>query len=96
MAIPTADAAAQMPSAVARSLGSVNTTRIRDRVVGMIMAPPTPSRARMAITPAALSTNRTSTEASAKTAYPVSSTRLRPSLSARALIGTSRPASTSE
>lgn len=65
-AAPSPDTAAQTPSAVARSAGSVKSTRIIDSVVGRIIAPPTPSRARTAITPGAASAAGTSSEAPAK------------------------------
>jgi hypothetical protein len=67
-AAPRPDTAAQMLSAVARSLGSVKMTRISDSVIGMIMAPPTPSSARIAMTDSALFANSTSSEAPPKIA----------------------------
>lgn len=95
-AMPTEETAAHIPRAVARSLGSVKMTRIMDRVVGMIMAPPTPSRTRIPMSAAGESATSTAREARANTAKPASRTRLRPNRSATALIGTSNPARTRE
>ncbi|RKT82171.1 hypothetical protein SAMN05421805_11186 [Saccharopolyspora antimicrobica] len=94
--MPSEETAAHTPSAVARSRGSVNRERIIDSVVGMIIAPPTPSRARTAITAPAVSAASTSSDAPPKTANPLSSSFLRPHRSASLLIGISSPASTSE
>ena len=93
-AAPMADTAAHTPSAVARSSASVKTDRISESVVGMIMAPPTPSSARVAITCSGDSAARISADAAPKTRNPASRIRLRPHRSASALIGISRPAST--
>ena len=95
-AAPIAETAAHTPSAVARSPGSVKTERSSDSVVGMIIAPPTPSSARAAITSAGLSTSSTAADAPPKTAKPPSSTSRRPHRSASALIEISSPASARE
>lgn len=49
VAAPTAATAVHMPMAMARSRRSGKTWRSIDRVAGMIIAPPTPSRARAAM-----------------------------------------------
>lgn len=95
MAPPTAAVEAHRPSAKARSRGSGKRVRISDRVAGMIIAPPTPSRARRTMTWAAESTASAASEARPKIVKPVSSIRRRPQQSATAASGTSRPASTS-
>lgn len=65
-AAPRPETAAQMLRAVARSLRSVKITRIIDRVCGMIIAPPTPRKARIAMICPALSATTTSREAMMK------------------------------
>ena len=95
-AAPRPDTAAQSPRAVARSAGSVKMLRSRDNVVGMIIAPPTPSSTRTAITASGDSASRTSAEAPPNTAKPVTSIRFRPHRSASELMESSRPARTSE
>ena len=96
MAMPTEDTAAQMPSAVALSRGSVKMTRIIDSVVGMIIAPPIPRSERIAMRVPASCANSTSSEARANTANPPRRIRLRPKRSAIALMGTNSPARTRE
>ena len=66
MAAPRPDTAAQIDSAVARSLGSVKITRMSDSVVGMIIAPPTPRIARTPITASAVGAHRISSDAAPK------------------------------
>lgn len=92
---PRAAIADQTPSAVARSLGLGNRVRIIDRVEGMIMAPPTPSIARTAITSPGESAQSTAVEARPNSEKPVSSIFLRPQRSPSALTVTRRPDSTS-
>ncbi|GAA2886137.1 hypothetical protein GCM10020220_090420 [Nonomuraea rubra] len=94
-AAPTAAIADHTPRAFARSAGSVNRFRIMDSVDGMIMAPPTPSSARTAITSSGLPAASTASEASPNTANPVISIRLRPHRSPSALTVTSSPDRTS-
>jgi hypothetical protein len=62
----------------------------------MIIAPPTPSSTRMAITDSGLSASSTPSDAAPKITNPVTSIRRRPSRSPSALAVTSSPASTSE
>ena len=64
-AAPSAAVAPQMLSASVRSRGSAKTERMSDRVEGITIAPPMPSRARIAMTAAALSAHRTATEPTA-------------------------------
>ncbi len=63
-AAPTAATALQMPMASARSRRSGKTCRRMDSVAGMIMAPPTPSSARAAMSTAPLSARAAMPEAS--------------------------------
>ncbi|GAA2770225.1 hypothetical protein GCM10020219_043440 [Nonomuraea dietziae] len=86
-----------MPSAVARSLGSVNRVRIMESVDGMIIAPPTPSSALSAMRAAGSLAHTTATEAAPNSAKPLISIFLltRPR-SPSALTVTSRPETASE
>lgn len=95
-AAPRAAIADQIPSAVARSLGSVNRVRIMDSVDGMIIAPPTPSSALSATRAAGSFAHTTATDAAPNSAKPLISIFLRPQRSPRALIVTSSPETASE
>ncbi len=66
LAAPIAATAVQMPMARARSRRSGKTWRRIDRVAGMIIAPPTPSRARAAMRTWALSARAAVAEATPK------------------------------
>ncbi len=80
-AAPTAATALQMPMASARSRRSGKTCRRIDKVAGMIIAPPTPSSARAAMSTWALSARAAMAEATPNSAYPRSRIRLRPTRS---------------
>ncbi|CAM5587788.1 hypothetical protein SMICM304S_06399 [Streptomyces microflavus] len=67
-AAPTAATAVHTPMARARSRRSGKTWRRIDRVAGMIIAPPTPRRARAAIRTAGVSAVAASREATPKSA----------------------------
>ena len=67
-AAPRAAVAPQMLRASVRSRASVKTARISDSVEGITIAPPIPSRARIAMTAAALSAQRMAIEPTAKAA----------------------------
>lgn len=95
-AAPSPDTAAQMLNAVARSRGLVKITRMRDSVVGMIIAPPMPRRARIVMTASGVSVMSTPSEATANIEYPSISMRFRPKQSAMAANETSSPACISE
>ncbi len=90
-AMPPPKTAAHTANARARSRASVKTFRRIDSVDGMIAAPPTPSRARAAITCHASVEKTARSEANAKIEKPVSSIRLRPHRSPSAPAVTSRP-----
>ncbi len=68
LAAPMAATAVQMPMASARSRRSGKTCRRIERVAGMIIAPPTPSRARAAMRIWALSARAAIAEAAPKSA----------------------------
>ena len=85
---------AQMPTARARcSVG--NEAVITDNVIGMIIAAPTPATTRAISNHVDVVASAAPTLAAAKTASPVSRTRLRPNRSPIAPIGRSNAASTS-
>ena len=67
-AAPSAAVAPQTLRARVRSRASSKIDRISERVDGITIAPPTPSRARIAITAAALSAQSTATEPTANAA----------------------------
>ncbi len=92
-AIPPALIPVQMPIAVVRSLGSVNTFRMIDRVDGMIVAPAMPSRPRLTISISALLAYAVSADATPNAPVPISSSRFRPIRSPTLPIVTSSPAS---
>ena len=71
--------------------GSRNMLRISDSVDGATVAPATPSRARVAISIAALVDQAASTEAAPNAAAPISSSRRRPMRSPRRPHGDQRP-----
>lgn len=89
--MPPPKTAAHTARAKARSLASVKTLRRIDRVDGMMAAPPTPRRARAAMTCQASVENTAISEATEKIAKPVRSSRLRPQRSPRAPAVTSSP-----
>ncbi len=68
VAAPTAATAVHTPMATARSRRSGNTCRRIDSVAGMIIAPPTPSRARATMSTPALSAMAATAEAIPKSA----------------------------
>ena len=70
--------------------------RMRDRVEGMIVAPPTPSSARAAMRAPALDAKAAMTLAAPKPRVPMSRRRRRPMRSATLPIVTSRPARVKE
>ncbi len=78
VAAPTAATAVHTPMARARSRRSGKTWRSIESVAGMIMAPPTPSRARAPISTAGVPAVAATADATPKSAYPDSRTRRRP------------------
>lgn len=68
VAAPTAATADHTPMATARSRRSGKTCRRIDRVAGMIIAPPTPSMARAAMSTPALSAMAATADATPKSA----------------------------
>ena len=94
MATATPAVAAQMAMAWARSFRSVNTLVMIDSVAGMISAPPTPMRARVAMSWSALVENDDRIDAMPMIDRPMASAPRRPKRSPREPIVSSRPANT--
>ena len=94
MAMPRPDTPAHTPIAFARSSAGKTAVMI-DSVEGMMNAPPTPIRARVAISIAGEVASAERPEPRPKTARPKLSARLRPKRSPRAPAVSSRPAKTS-
>ena len=90
---PSAPTPLAIPTAVVRSLASVKTLRVIERVDGMIVAPAIPSRARAAMSIAELVAYAVSAEVAANAAVPMRSSFLRPIRSPMPPIVTSSPAS---
>jgi hypothetical protein len=84
-----------MPIAHARSRASVKTFRMIDIATGLSIEPPTACSMRKAISQPRLGAMLQSSEASVKSARPVSNTRRRPSRSPIEPLSISRLASTS-
>ncbi len=76
--MPTADIAAQMARARARSAASGNTVPSIERVEGMIIAPPMPMKARVAMSASALPANAEAIVPTPNTASPAMSIPFRP------------------
>ena len=95
-AMPMALMADQAATAIARSFESVKMLRIMDMVMGMIIAPPIPKKARMAMSWLASFMNTTSTEPMPKIRKPARSIFFLPNLSESELVATRKPAKTSE
>lgn len=93
--MPPPNTAAHTARAKARSLASVKTLRRIDRVEGMMAAPPTPRRARAAMTCQPSVAKTAMSEATEKMPKPAMSSRLRPQRSPSAPAVTSRPDSAS-
>ena len=91
---PMPATAAQMPIAFGRSSAGKTLVRI-DSVVGMISAPPTPIRARVAISISGEVANAEASEAPPKMVRPATSAPRRPKRSPSAPMVSSRPAKTS-
>ena len=81
-----------MPIAVVRWRASRNMLRISDSVDGAMVAPATPSSARVAISISALVENAAATDATPNAAAPMSSSRRRPIRSPSVPIVISDPA----
>ncbi|VGP30494.1 hypothetical protein SB00610_01767 [Klebsiella quasipneumoniae subsp. similipneumoniae] len=95
-AAPPEPTAAHSPSAILRWLASAKVLRMPASVAGTIIAAPTASRAREAISVRAVGDSAAHSEATPKIALPSSSRRLKPILSPRAPIGSTIPAITNE
>ena len=93
-AIPSPATAAQMPIALGRSSAGKTFVRM-DSVEGMMSAPPTPIRARLAIRASALGANAESSDPAPNTERPATSALRRPKRSPRLPIVSSSPANTS-
>ena len=94
IAMPRPETAAHAPIAFGRSSGGKTAVMI-DSVDGMMNAPPTPMRARVAISASGEVTTAERPEPRPKTARPNASARLRPKRSPSAPAVSSRPAKTS-
>ncbi len=94
MAMPMAEKPAHTAMARARSAGTVNTLLMIDRVAGMMSAPPTPMRARVAISWVAEPATADATDPAPKTSRPTERPRRRPKRSPRLPAVRSRPAKT--
>ena len=94
-AAPPEATEAQMPMASARSRSSAKLRRIRDSVAGIIMAAPTPSSARAAISRAGEGAKAAHSEARPNTHSPAMNSRLWPSLSPSVPMPSNRPETTS-
>ncbi len=94
MPTPSADTPAQMPMALARSRGFVNTLVMIERVAGMMNAAPMPMSERVKISVVAESAIADMSEPSPKTARPIARKRYRPNRSPRLPAVSSRPAKT--
>ena len=81
-----------MPMATRRSRSSRNMLEMSESVDGAKVAPAMPSRARVAIRASAVVDSAAATEAAANAAAPMSSNRLRPSLSPSVPMVIKRPA----
>ena len=92
IAPPTEKLVIHTETATVRCRGSANMFRINDRVEGATVAPATPSRARAAISIAALVDHAASSEVAPNAAAPISSSRRRPMRSPRVPMVTSDPA----
>ena len=92
--MPRPETPAQMPIAFARSPAGKTAVMI-DSVEGMMNAPPTPMRARVAISISGEVASAERPEPRPKMARPIVSPRLRPKRSPRAPAVSSRPAKTS-
>ena len=92
---PSADTPAQMPMALPRSAGSVNTFVMIESVDGMMNAPPMPMVARVRMRKSADGANADSVEPTPNTARPMVRHRYRPKRSPRLPAVRSRPANTS-
>ena len=95
-AVPPELPADQIAMAVVRWRASGKMLRMRERVEGMIVAPPTPSRARAAIRAPALGAKAAMMLAVPKPNVPMSRRRRRPMRSATLPMVTSRPARVKE
>ena len=95
-AMPMALMADHAATAIARSFESVKMLRIMDMVIGMIIAPPMPRKARMVMSWLASLMNTTSTEPMPKIRKPARSIFFLPNLSDSELVATRKPAKTSE
>ena len=93
-AMPSPATAAQMPIAFGRSWAGKTFVRM-DSVEGMMSAPPTPIRARLAISMSALGASAESSEPAPNTTSPDTRARRRPKRSPRLPSVRSRPAKTS-
>ena len=94
-AIEMPNTAPQMPTACARSRGSVNVLAMIDIATGLSIEPPTACRTRNATSSSTFGARLQSSEASENTTRPATKTRLRPSRSAVEPESISRLASTS-
>jgi hypothetical protein len=92
IAAPTEKLVIQIPIATVRCLSSSNMLRISDRVEGAIVAPATPSKARVPISISGLDENAAATEAVPNAAAPIKSIRRRPIRSPSVPIVMSEPA----
>ena len=95
-AVPPELPADQIAMAVVRWRASGKTLRMRESVEGMIVAPPTPSRARAAMRAPALGAKAAMMLAIPKPRVPMSRRRRRPMRSATLPMVTRRPASVKE
>ncbi len=93
-AMPMPETPAQMPMALARSLGSVKVLVRIERVAGMMMAPPTPMSDRVAMSCDAEPAKADNTEPVPKIMSPMLSAFLRPKRSPRLPAVSSSPANT--
>lgn len=83
-----------MPIAMLRSRAIVKVMAMSARVAGIIVAAPTASRARAAISTSAVGASAASSEAPAKTASPIRNMRRWPTRSPRVPLPSSSPAIT--
>ena len=91
---PAANAPVHTAMAILRCPSSLNMLRIRDRVEGIRVAPPSPSRARVAMSMAGAVAEQASSEAAPKTTAPSIRSRLRPMRSPSEPMVRSSPART--
>ena len=92
--MPSPATAAQIPIAFGRSSAGKTFVRM-DSVEGMISAPPTPMRARLAMSMSASVASAEASEPLPNTTSPATSARRRPKRSPRLPMVSSRPANTS-